>query len=199
MNDFSQLLPLVKATNGLKQLRLHAPSLTTAPVDFFRMAAGSLSSLTTLSLSAVNLGATESRPSLLDCISGPQSHPLANIADLSLRACFLGDDGARCLAVLLEKMPRLESLCVPDNRMTKTGFTALIDDWEKPGRSPSRLHTLDLSYNSIGIDGALQFTVYLSLCVSIPPPYLHVRLPHMRYHKSEIRKYYRYMLCCEVT
>lgn len=165
VNDFSQLLPLVQATTGLQKLRLHAPALTNVSVDFFRIAAPALNSLTMLSLSSVHLGGTESRPNLLECISGPQTHPLANIVDLSLRGCFLGDDGARSLSVLLEKMKGLDSLCLADNRISKVGFSALVNDWEKPGRSPARLHTLDLSYNSLGFDGVLATS---SHCISIP-------------------------------
>lgn len=153
VNDFSQLLPLVQATTGLQKLRLHAPSLTSGPLEFFRVAAAALSSLTMLSLSAIHLGPTESRPGMLDCISGPQIHPLASVVDLSLRGCFLGDDGARTLSVLLDKMRGLESLCLADNRISKMGFSALVNDWDKPGRSPARLVTLDLSYNTLGIEG----------------------------------------------
>lgn len=153
VNDFSQLLPLVKATTGLQKLRLHAPSLTTAPVDFFRLAAASLSSITMLSLSSINLGATESHLSLLECISGPQTHPLTNIVDLSMRGCYLGESGAHSLSVLLEKMGRLESLCLADNRFNKAALSSLINDWEKPGRSPAHLVTLDLSHNYLGIEG----------------------------------------------
>jgi Leucine-rich repeat (LRR) protein len=162
VNDFSQLLQLVKATTVLQKLRLHAPALTTAPDDFFRMAANSLSSLRVLSLSSVRLGASDSRPGLLDSIAGPTLHPLANLVDLSLRGCFLADDGARALSVLLENMPSLESLCLADNRMTKAGVSSLVNSWEKDGRGPSLLHTLDLSNNPLGLEG-----VYLnaSLCV----------------------------------
>lgn len=164
VNDFSQLLPLVQATTGLQKLRLHAPALTNAPVEFFRVAATSLSSLTMLSLSSFHLGPTESRPGMLDCICGPQPHPLVNIVDLSLRGCFLGDDGARSLSVLLEKMRGLESLCLADNRISKVGLSTLLNDWEKPGRSPARLVTLDLSYNSLGIEG-----VTATACLYLPP------------------------------
>jgi hypothetical protein len=153
VNDFSQLLQLVKATTVLQKLRLHAPALTTAPDDFFRMAANSLSSLRVLSLSSVRLGASDSRPGLLDSIAGPQLHPLANLVDLSLRGCFLADDGARSLSVLLENMPGLESLCLADNRMTKAGVNSLVNSWEKDGRGPSLLHTLDLSNNPFGLEG----------------------------------------------
>eukprot|EP00892_Ulva_mutabilis_P004685 jgi/Ulvmu1/2589/UM014_0040.1 len=150
MAQFANVLGLVPHVADLRQLKLRAPCATAAGQSLFTGAPGSTRRLATLHLSSINLG----HPNVLATLSAVPGHPLSQVEDLALRGCFLGDAGAAALGTLAAHMPRLRSLALSDNNITRAGTGALVKEWDRAGRAPDTLVTLDLSCNPIGIEGA---------------------------------------------
>lgn len=150
--QFALLLDLVPHIADLRQLKLRAPSPTVPRSNVLAAPPGATRRLATLHLSGINLG----RPNLLAALPAAPAHPLAQVEDLALRGCFLGDAGAASLGGLVPHMLRLRSLVLPDNGISRGGTAALLGDWDRVGRSPDTLTALDLGGNPIGVEGTLR-------------------------------------------
>jgi len=75
-----------------------------------------------------------------------RKHPA--IAQLSLSACAIGDEGAGILALLLKANPSIRAIDLSRNSIGAEGLESLMEAIR--GGAGAGLEYLDLSYNPIG-------------------------------------------------
>jgi Leucine Rich repeat len=148
--SLAHVLALVPAAQSLSHLEIHASSQFTPTHSVFHNCIPVFANLLTLRLTGATLG--EGR--LLHAIGAASGHALSKLETLTLGRCGIGNNDAAQLGALLQNMPKLRAVALPESDIGAQGLQWMLDHWSRAPQTMNALTYLDLSSNSIGHEGA---------------------------------------------
>lgn len=149
--SLAHALTLVPHAPALAHLELHSATRFTPEAATFRACLPAFAGLTALRLSGAALG--DGR--LLHAIGAAPGHALSRLEALKLARCGIGNNDAAQLGAMLQHMPRLRSLAIPESEVGALGLQWLLGHWSRVPVAMAAISYLDLSSNALGPEGAL--------------------------------------------
>jgi Leucine Rich repeat len=148
--SLAHVLALVPLAPSLSHLEIHSTAGFTPTHSAFHNCLPIFSNLSTLRLTGAALG--EGR--LLHAIGAASGHALSKLETLTFACCGIGNNDAAQLGAMLQHMPNLRAVALPESDIGAQGLQWLLDHWSRTPAAMNAITYLDLSSNAIGHDGA---------------------------------------------